>query len=144
MRKKNRLKDFVIVSCGVISAIGSVVPFDKYFPETLLMGNIAPLDFLVSVFPLGYYGAILYLIVPAVISLIQGMKPVNRFKQLHPEIEREQQNIKNDKENCSLDTERPLDEIYRDREQLNLKLKKLRIYSPDPKDQKIGYLLFKN
>lgn len=62
------------------------------------------------------------------------MRPVNRFKQLHFEIEREWQNIQNDDENYSLSTDRTLDDIYRDRVRLSRKLSKLRIYAPDPDD----------
>lgn len=85
---------------------------------------------------IGYYGSILYLIVPAVFELIQGMTPANRFKHLYLGLVREQQNTNNDGAILWPDTGRTLDNIYRDREQLSSKLRKFRIFAPDPWDPK--------
>ena len=100
------------------------------------MGNITLSDLLYLFFLFGYFGSIIYLISRAAFSFIQAMRPVNRFKQLYSEIEREWQNTNNDDENYPPGTERTPGDKYRDRERLNLKLKKLRVYAPHPQCQK--------
>lgn len=122
-----------LVFCGVTAAV-SVFPYVKYFTETWLMGNITLLDFIVLLFLIGYYGLALCFICKAGSSLIYGMTPVNKFKQVNSEIELEWQCTNNDNDINWLDVERSLGEIYWDRERLSLKLKRFQIFSPDPKD----------
>ena len=134
MHKKDRLKDSLKFASVCVSGVGALVYIADSITDTELMPNITLPQFLVLLVLCVYFLAILYLIFPAVLSLIQGMRPVNRFRHLHSEIKREWQNTKNDNEFYWLDTERPLGEIYRDRERLSLKLKEFRISTPDPKD----------
>lgn len=115
-------------ACEALCAVAALIFIIEHFKETH-----PTFVFLVLA---GYYGLILYLIVPAVFQLIQGMTPANRFKQLYPALELERQNTKNDNENYWPNTERTLDKIYRDREQLSSKFRKLRVFPPDPWDPK--------
>lgn len=99
------------------------------------MGNTSFPPIVYLFLSVGCIALLLYLICPPVFSHIQAMRPANRFKQLHSEIEREWQNTINDDEDYSPEIDRTPDEIYRDRARLSLRLSKLNIYAPDPEDE---------
>lgn len=98
------------------------------------MGSVSVPPIIYLFLSVGCIALLLYLICPPIFSRVQAVRPVNRFKQLHFEIEREWQNIQNDDENYSLGIDRTRDEIYRDRTLLSLRLSRGNIYAPDPED----------